>query len=95
MLYVSYAHGFIGLCFILWLYYQFSVILEVSLLFFSYDCPNANKVIMKDMVETDWQITVSEWVSEWVSERASERASEPCNHSLYIGIIIFPHIDNT
>ena len=59
---------------LLWLYYQFSVILEVSLLFFSYDCPNANKVFMKDMVETDWQITVSEWVSELVSEWASERA---------------------
>ena len=50
---------------------------------------------------------VGGWVSEWVSERASERASltvflgqrtpcgpyKPCNHSLYIGIIIFPHIN--
>ena len=46
-------------------------------------------------------------VSEWVGvikfnglsgdsgQRCPYSPCKPCNHSLYIGIIIFPHIDNT
>ena len=45
------------------------------------------------------------WVSEWVikfnslsgdgGQRGPFSPYEPCNHSLYIAIIIFPHIGNT
>ena len=46
---------------------------------------------------------ISKWVSEWVikfnglpgdiGHRGPYGLYNPCNHSLYIGIIIFPHID--
>ena len=41
---------------------------------------------------------VSEWVIKFngLSGDSGQRGPyNPCNHSLYIGIIIFPHIDNT
>ena len=49
-------------------------------------------------------VTISEWASEWLKFNSLSRDSgqqgpyspyKPCNHSLYIGITIFPHIDNT
>ena len=42
-----------------------------------------------------------EWVSQWLNLTAFFRLRgpcspyKPCNYNLYIGIIIFPHIDNT
>ena len=44
---------------------------------------------------------VREWVIKFNSlsgdsgHRGPYSPYKPCNHSLYIGIIIFPHIDNT
>ena len=45
------------------------------------------------------------WVSDWVikfkglsgdsGQRGPYSPYKPCTHSLYIGIIIFPHIDST
>ena len=43
----------------------------------------------------------SEWVIKFngfsgdSGQRGPLSPYKPCNHSLYIGIIIFPHIDNT
>ena len=44
---------------------------------------------------------VSEWVIKfnglfgYSGHRGPYSPYKPCNHNLYIGIIIFPHIDNT
>ena len=49
-------------------------------------------------------INATEWVSEWLSLTAFLGTGDigvhvvhinRCNHSIYIGIIIFPHINNT
>ena len=47
----------------------------------------------------------TKWVSEWFNLTAFLGTADsevhiyspykPCNHSLYIGISIFPHVDNT
>ena len=51
---------------------------------------------MKDFIFVKW---VSEWVSEWLSLTAFSDSRQPgpykpCNYNLYIGTIIFPHVDN-
>ena len=54
-----------------------------------------------DRFHTLYMPDLSEWVSEFndlsgdSGQRGPYSPYEQCNHSLYIGIIIFPHIDNT
>ena len=44
---------------------------------------------------TWWQVTKFLGLSRDSGQRGPYSPYKPCNHSLYIGIIIFPHLDNT
>ena len=56
------------------------------------------------ILSVKWRPFCPGWASEWVikfnglsgdsGHRGPYSLYKPCNHSLYIGIIIFPHIDN-
>ena len=55
---------------------------------------------MVSILEENDCVIMSEWVIKFniLSEDSVQRGPysprKPCNHSLYIGIIIFPHTDN-
>ena len=61
-------------------------------------CSGLNVSIIKEIVSYE---VVSEWVIKFnglsgdSGHRGPYSPYKPYNHSLYIGIIIFPHIDNT
>ena len=67
-----------------------------------------SKVLKKHMSQVftiNFDLSFAQWVSEWVikfhgisgdsRQRGPYIPYKPCNNSLYIGITIFPHTDNT
>ena len=60
------------------------------------DKPLSEKIMVK--IPTHIYITRPQWVNSLFGDSGHQGPCspyKPCNHGLYIGIIIFPHIDNT
>ena len=62
---------------------------------------NKDEFLFFRMAAPIYHTVKSEWAIKFNSlsgdsgQRGPYSPYKPCNHSLYIGIIIFPHIDNT